>query len=347
MPETQKLSKKEFFDKIKLVPKAELHIHCEAVITLKTVKKLYEKNFNAKMPEEEEASLFAFSDLNGFIQSFLKVQSYFTDVSDFDLLFSDISDYLEENNIVYCEMFFSPSAFLKKGFSFEKIAESLSRNIEKIEKETGRKLRILFDVSRTFGRENAENNFDLVSSYKNDYFLGIGLGGAEASGPAKDFVRLFERAREKGLHAVAHAGEDVGPESVWDTVKLLKAERIGHGISSIRDPKLMEYLSEHRIPLEICVSSNTFTKKLVSSAEDHPVKAFYEAGIPVTIATDDPTFFFTTLLNEYWILYSKINFSIKEILDLIANGFRLSFLPEKEKNLYLEELEKAVSTAGF
>lgn len=347
MPETQKLSKDEFFAKVKLVPKVELHIHCEAVITIQTVKKLYEKAFNEKMPKEEESSLFSFSDLNGFIKSFLKVQSYFTDISDFDLLFLDIADYLEENNIVYCEMFFSPSAFLKKGFSFEEIAGSLVKNIEKLEKETGRKLRILFDVSRTFGRENAENNLDLVSKYKNDYFLGIGLGGTEASGPAKDFTHPFERARSLGFHAVAHAGEDVGPESVWDTVKLLKAERIGHGISSIQDEKLVKYLSEHKIPLEICVSSNTFTKKLVSRAEDHPVRAFYDAGIPITIATDDPAFFFTTLLNEYWILYTKINFTMEEILDLIANGFRLSFLTEKEKDVYLEKMKQAISAAGL
>lgn len=342
-----KLSQKDFFDKLKQIPKAELHLHCEAVVTLSTVKKLYQKAFNAEMPADEEKSLFNFSDLNGFIQSFLKVQSYFTDISDFDLLFMDAADYLEQNNIVYAEMFFAPSAFLKKGFSFEEIVSSLSKNIEKIEKDTGRKLKILFDVSRTFGRENAERNFELVSKYRNNAILGIGLGGTESSGPAKDFAPLFERARSEGFHTVAHAGEDVGPESVWDTVTFLKAERIGHGISSIQDETLVSYLSEHKIPLEICVTSNVFTKKLVSKVEDHPVRAFYDAGIPITIATDDPAFFFTTLLNEYWILYSKLNFTSEEILDLLANSFRLSFLSESEKKHYLEEIKKAAETAGF
>ena len=137
------------------------------------------------------------------------------------------------------------------------------------------------------------------------------------------------------------AGEDAGPESVWDAIKVLNSERIGHGITTIQDPELVKYVAENKIPLEVCPTSNVFTKHYVKSMEEHPVRALYDAGILVTIGSDDPVFFKTTVNEEYYNLYSKLNFTISEIEDLICNSFKASFLPAKKKETYIKDVKKA------
>lgn len=160
------MNKSEFFTSLQQVPKSELHVHIEAVITLNSIEKLYKKRFNNEMPKEEQFSLFDYEDLSGFITSFLKVQDLFTEVNDFDLLFDDFSNYLDKNNIKYCEAFFAPSAFLKKGFKYDEMIQNFSKNIQKIKNEKNIVIKLLPDVSRTFGLENAEQNYKLIKDRK-------------------------------------------------------------------------------------------------------------------------------------------------------------------------------------
>lgn len=175
------------------------------------------------------------------------------------------------------------------------------------------------------------HNYELLNQFPCEDIIGIGLGGAESKGPAKDFAPVYERALKEGWHAVVHAGEDVGPESIWDSINYLHAERIGHGITAIQDEKLMEELKKTKLPIEICITSNTFTKKIVQKAKDHPVRAFYDKGIAVNINTDDPVFFKTTLLDELWICHKDLNFTMDEIKDLVKNSFLQSFMSDSEK----------------
>ena len=140
-----------------------------------------------------------------------------------------------------------------------------------IKKEEGRTVKFLIDVSRTYGIENAMKNLDLLLSNPRESIIGIGLGGAESQGPAKDYETVFAKARENGLHSVAHAGEVEGPFSIWDSLRKLQAERIGHGISAIYDDELVKYLAEKKIPLEICPTSNVLTRHYVKALEEHPI----------------------------------------------------------------------------
>ena len=191
------------------------------------------------------------------------------------------------------------------------------------------------DVSRTFGCENAMNNYNLLKEFPCEDVIGIGLGGAESKGPAKEFAPVYEQALKDGFKAVAHAGEDVGPESIWDAINYLHAQRIGHGVTAIQDEKLMEELKRTQLPIEICITSNTFTKKIVKEAKAHPVRTFFDKGLMVNINTDDPVFFKTTLLDELWICHNDLNFSMQDIKTLIKNSFASSFLSEEAKqNLY-------------
>lgn len=334
------MNKSEFFTLLKQIPKAELHIHIEAVITMASVKKLYKKRFDKEMTKQEEDDLFSYDDLPGFIAAFLKIQDLFTEVKDFDLVFSDFAKYLEDNNVKYCEAFFAPSAFIKKGFDYKEMVENFSANIDKIKKEKGITIKLLIDVSRTFGLENAQSNYEMFKNVPCNHIIGIGLGGNEIKGPCNLFGPVFVQAHKDGFHAVAHAGEDVGPESVWDAIKVLGSERIGHGITTIQDPELVKYVAENKIPLEVCPTSNVFTKHFVKSMEEHPVRQLYDAGVLVTIGSDDPVFFKTTVNEEYYNLYSKLGFTISEIEDLICNSFRASFLSDEEKNKYITEVNK-------
>lgn len=337
------MKKENFYSFLQLVPKAELHIHIEAVITLESICALYEKRFGKKMTKAEQTALFTYDDLNGFIKAFLQVQDLFTEVGDFDYVFADFERYLKGNGISHCEAFFAPSAFIKKGFDYKEMVKNFQRNINRIKKESGITIDLMMDVSRTFGLENSLNNYKIFCENPSKCMIGIGLGGAEQKGPCKDFGPVFEKAHADGFHAVAHAGEDVGPDSVWDAIKILHSERIGHGITSIQDSALVDYLAEKQIPLEICPTSNTFTKKIVTRTEDHPVREFFDRGLLVVIGTDDPVFFKVTLLDELWSLHKKLHFTMDEIKVLIQNSFKASFLSDKKKKEYLKQVDEAWS----
>lgn len=334
------MNKSEFYKFFKDIPKAELHIHIEAVMSRETIKKLYLKKNGVEFSDSEIKKLFSYSDLNGFIAAFLHVQDLFTEVSDFDLIFEDLKNYLLRNGVVHCEAFFAPSAFIKKGFDYAEMTKNFEKNLKKIKEETGITVWLLGDVSRTFGLENAENNYKMFKEHPFDGFIGIGLGGAEQKGPSKEFGPVFEKAIADKYHAVAHAGEDVGPESIWDALRICHAERIGHGITSVQDPELVKYVRDNKIPIEVCPTSNVFTKKYVKKMAEHPVREMFDKGIPVTIATDDPIFFGAELLDEYWNLYSKLHFSKKDMKQIIINSFDDSFLPNDKKESFKAKVEQ-------
>ncbi|MBP3742555.1 MAG: adenosine deaminase [Treponema sp.] len=335
------MNKAEFENILKPIPKAELHLHLEAVISMAGIKKLYKNKFGKAMSAEEQKELFAYEDLNGFIESFLKIQGMYSSVEDFRIVFDELCNYLTDNGITYTEVFFAPTAFLKMGFKYEDMVKIFHEKITEIKKKTGITIKLLMDVSRTFGCENAMNNYNLLKSNPCEDIIGIGLGGAEAKGPAKDFAPVYEQAIKDGFKVVAHAGEDVGPESMWDSINYLHAQRLGHGITAIQDEKLMEELKTSQLPIEICITSNTFTKKVVKKAKEHPVRTFFDRGIAVNINTDDPVFFKTTLLNELWICYHDLNFTLEEIKQLVKNSFLHSFMSDEEKAAAVKSVDKA------
>lgn len=342
--ELKMVTKSDFYECFRKIPKAELHLHIEAVISFDSVKKLYLKknpNISEADAKKEIDKIFEYSDLNGFIQAYLKVQDFYESVDDFDLIFEDLKNYLVRNGIVYAEVFSAPSAFIKKGFDFGEMTKNYQKNIRKIKEETGIEIKMLIDVSRTFGPENAEQNLSLVLNNRIPEVIGIGLGGSESKGPCKEFGEVFEKARENGLCTVAHAGEDCDAYSIWDAVNILKVSRVGHGITAIQDEKLMDTLVEKKVALEVCPTSNIFTKKYVKKLSEHPIRNFFDKGICVTINTDDPLFFRAELLDEYWNAYSKIGFKKSELKQIIKNSFLASFLSDEDKSKFIEKVDIA------
>jgi adenosine deaminase len=258
---------------------------------------------------------------------FLFILDSIRSTDDFSLIFGSLTNYLKSNNIRYAEVFFAPSRLIQNGLDFNEMAQTLDILARESRISGGPEVKFLVDVSRTFGAENASRNLQRVLACRVPSIIGIGLGGAELMGPARDYKDVFAQARANGLHTVAHAGEDDGPWSVRDAVEILKVERIGHGISAIQDPELLNIIRDRQIPIEICLTSNIFTGKYVRREQDHPVRRYYEMGIPISVNTDDPEIFNVDLSLEYLKFYKYLDFTITELVDLVRQGVYASFHP--------------------
>ena len=331
------------------VPKTEIHVHLEGLASVDTVWSLIQKN-KLSIPdvgsEDDIRRKFRVKSLEQFIDLFLNViQNAFREEGDVKLLFTDALNYLRRNRIVYSEIHFAPSMFLKNGHSFDRLMAILDGGAKDLARE-GYEVRFIIDVSRTFGVRNAMKNLELTLGNRIPSIVGIGLGGQESSGPARDFVPVFEKAREAGLRVVAHAGEAVGPESVRDAVERLGAERIGHGISSILDASVMDLLQDRRIPLEVCPSSNLFTGHYATTLRNHPIGPFLERGLWVTVNTDDPTIFGVDLVDEYLGLISEGVFDLEQTIQLLRNGVYASFLPSAAQDRIWRDARSAIEAKG-
>lgn len=330
------------------IPKTEIHLHIEACVGSSSYHELMEKY--AIPHDEKTTSLTDFSkigSLKSMLESFYFVQSFFREPEDFLLVVKDVVAYARRNNIYYIEAFVSPSMVLNRGMiSFNDMFATLVKGFDAAEKQQKVDVRLIVDVSRSFGPENAMNNLKLTMDFLKKHptrrILGIGLGGQEIGHPCRDYEEVFAVAREADLHVVAHAGEEVGPESVWEAIDLLKAERIGHGTSAMLDPELVRRLAEDQVPLEICPTSNVITRKYVDDMAKHPIRKFFDAGVKVTVNTDDPMLFSIELNEEYERVATQVGFSRDEILTLVRNNLDSTFLPESTRRGHWKRVQKAV-----
>ena len=333
------------------LPKTEIHLHLEGLASVNTIWSLIQENkihYEGINKIEDLKNRFQIESLDEFLSLFINViQNSFQKENDLKYLITDAKDYLKRNNIFYSEIFFAPTKFLENGFDFKKMMDVLDTGSQIIKKEEGITVKFLIDVSRTYGSENAMNNLNLLLANPKDNIIGIGLGGAESQGPAKDYDEVFNIARENGLHVVAHAGEVEGPYSIWDSLRILQAERIGHGISAIYDDELVNYLMKNKTPLEICPTSNILTRHYVKTLEEHPIKEFYHRGVNVTLNTDDPTLFGVELIDEYMNLIEADIFSPKELLEILKNTHFASFMSPNEKVATWREIEKKINRSPY
>jgi aminodeoxyfutalosine deaminase len=238
--------------------------------------------------------------------------------------------------VVAAEVFFSPVIFTRRGIPFLEMLDAMDKAAARERARGGPALFWILDGVRQWGPEGMEENLK-CAALAPGRILGIGLGGDERSVAAEAFASLFHAARGMGLRTVAHAGEFDGPASVWKAVEVLGAERIGHGIRSCEDSKLMAMLRRHRIPLEVCPTSNLRTG-VVRSWSEHPLPRLVAAGIRITVNTDDPALFRTSLHAEYQALRKRLGLGSAAILKIQKEGVRASFLATAEKRRILKSL---------
>lgn len=332
---------------IRSLPKVELHLHAEACLGPAGYAELL-----GRLPErargllpDDYSRLSAPGPLDDLVRRFVLLQSLFSSPGDYALLARNLQEYADSENIHYMEVFVSPTIPLRSGkVDFAGIMDPLVEG-------AGPDISYIVDLSRGFGADNARNNLDLVLDYRNRHpeapIVGVGLGGRETSGDELEFRDIFRRAREAGLHTVAHAGEETGPEMVREAVFGLGSERIGHGTSAMFDTDLMAELSALGIPLEICPTSNLRTGAFVRSFQDHPASLFRDAGIPVSINSDDPALFGAGLGDELVTTASELGFGLSGVLECLVTSIRASFMPQPRKLLALDSLVRAVRSTDL
>ena len=282
------------------------------------------------------------------IANFLFLQTLFRSPEDFMFMVRDVEKYCAANNIPYIELHLSPTMVLRSGYvSFDDFITVIVDGFDELERRGGPDARIIIDLSRSYGLENARGNLAKLLAFLGKKptrrIIGVGLGGQEMGNPCLTYAGVLADAREAGLHVVVHAGEEVGPESIWQAVRDVGADRIGHGTSAVFDPSLMDYLKEHSIPLEVCPTSNIITGKYVQTYEKHPIKQFMDEGLFVTVNTDDPMLFDIDLNGEYESLAETFNLEADTVIGLAENAIRASFMDDSSKQSFRKRLREAVS----
>ena len=318
------------------VPKVELHLHLEGAIPQEALWQLIQKySGDSSIPDIEALrQKFQFRDFPHFIETWVWKNQFLREYDDFTLIAEAVAQNLARQNVRYAEMFYTPSDFFHHGLEVQKLTAAIRGGLGRV---TQIETALILDFCRDRGPENANRNLDAVKEVKQLGVIGVGIGGSEQSYPPEPFAGVYEKARQFGFHNGAHAGEAAGPESIWGAVRSLKVERIGHGTRAIEDKTLIRYLAEKQIPLECCPLSNVRTG-VVKSIEEHPVKRFFDAGLLVTVNTDDPAMFGNSLAQEYQMLEERLGFSRDEVRKLILNGVKASWLSTDRKKKLHETL---------
>jgi adenosine deaminase/aminodeoxyfutalosine deaminase len=317
------------------LPKVELHLHLEGAVRPETLLELSQNKSGLREKVDEwitarRAQRFRYGNFREFLSAFKIVTLLIEAPQDYALVTTRLIEWLAEQNVQYAEIIFAAGVVLWKKQPVDAVFEAVAAAAEEAEARTGVRVKWIFDAIRHFGTDHAREVLRWAARYRSRGVVGFGIGGDEAGGPAKLFPDIFREARDLGLHGVAHAGEACGPESIRDAVELLGAERIGHGLTAIRDANVIALLRERRIPLEVCPSSNVSTG-LIARFEDHPLPDFLEEGLVVTLNSDDPAMFGTCLQEEFLQAARCFEFSRETLAGLCRNAVRASFLSEDEK----------------
>jgi aminodeoxyfutalosine deaminase len=322
---------------LKAAPKAELHVHLEGSIRPATLLVLAQRN-GVALPADTEHGLrewFKFRDFAHFIEIYIAVTHCLKTAEDYELVAYEFGAEMARHNVRYAEVTFTPSTQRWLGVPHATWLAGLNHGRQRAHEEFGVELRWIFDIVRSIPDRDrqiagADYTTRVAIECQDEGVVALGLGGLEAGYPAEDFARWFDQARAAGLHSVPHAGETAGPQNIWASLRSLGAERIGHGVRAIDDPKLVAYLAEHHIPLEVCPTSN-LRLGIVASYAEHPLRRLFEAGVPITVNSDDPALFATTLTGELALLSDPYGLDAAALDDIILNGVRHAFLPASEK----------------
>jgi aminodeoxyfutalosine deaminase len=323
------------------LPKAELHVHHVGSASPRIVAELAARHEGASPVPADPAALadyFAFRDFGHFIEVYLSVVDLIRDDEDVRTLTYEVARELARQQVRYAELTITPYSHVRRGIPAAAFCEAIEDARTSADADFGIDLRWCFDIPGEAGLPAAEETLRIALDQRPAGLVSFGLGGPEVGVPRPQFKPYFDKARAAGLHSVPHAGETTGPETIWDALRDLGAERIGHGISAARDPELMAYLAEHRVPLEICPTSNVRTRA-VPSLDEHPLAALVAAGVPVTINSDDPPMFGTTLEEEYAVAARLLDLDADGVADLARSAVTASFRPDAGKAALLAEID--------
>ncbi|MFR9795861.1 adenosine deaminase [Streptomyces sp. MS06] len=324
------------------LPKAELHVHHVGSASPRIVSELAARHPDSRVPTDPEAlaDYFTFTDFAHFIEVYLSVVDLVRTPEDVRLLTYEVGRELARQQVRYAELTITPFSSTRRGIDERAFMDAIEDARKAAEAEFGTVLRWCFDIPGEAGLEAAEETARLATDdrLRPEGLVSFGLGGPEVGVPRPQFKPYFDRAIAAGLRSVPHAGETTGPETVWDALTHLGAERIGHGTSSVLDPRLLAHLAERRIPLEVCPTSNIATRA-VRSLDEHPLAEFVRAGVHVTVNSDDPPMFGTDLNTEYAVAARLLDLDERGLAELAKNAVEASFLDEAGRSRLTAEID--------
>jgi adenosine deaminase/aminodeoxyfutalosine deaminase len=326
---------------IRRLPKAELHLHLEGTITPETLVDLSQRHDGHPLTLEQAQAIYHYTDFTGFMMAFKAVAERLRTAEDYELIAYRMLERLSRQGVIHAEVYVSVGVvYYWKKMDFDPLFVGMERGRKRAEADFGVTAYWIFDAARQFGAEEAARVFRKAAELRGEHpsIIGIGIGGDERHTGADPFRELYAEARDAGLRLTAHGGETVGPEGIWGALNI-GAERIGHSLSAIHDAELMSVLSERQVPIEICISSNVRTGCL-PVLEDHPVRRYFDAGLMITLNSDDPAMFGSDLESEYRLAQDHFGFNNEHLRELAANSIEASFLPPEQKVAALHRIEK-------
>jgi len=334
---------------IREMPKTDLHCHLDGSVRIDTVLDLAKKQ-NVELPTNDK------KELKKLLVPGLKCKSLVDYLRPFDITLSvmqepealartafELAEDAAKENIWYLEVRYSPVLHMKKGMKLTEIVDSVLAGLREAEKKYSIKTGVIICGMRNINPETSLTLAELAMAYKNQGVVGFDLAGAEESYPAKHHREAFYLILNNNINCTAHAGEAYGPESIHQALHYCGAHRIGHGTRLKEDGDLLNYINDHRVPMEVCLTSNIQTKAS-NSFETHPLKFYYDYGLRVTINTDNRLISQTTMTKELHLAAKYADWNMADLKNVIVSGFKSAFMPMREKAIMLSmvnaELEK-------
>jgi aminodeoxyfutalosine deaminase len=314
------------------IPKAELHVHLEGSIQPGTLMELARRN-RVALPVSDEAGLrevYRFKDFAHFVETYMAVTGCLRTPDDYQLIAYQFGADRARQNIRYTEATFSILTNVQfTGLPWQEILKGLNTGRERARRDFDVEIQWVFDIVRD-NPETQSRVLEIALAAQDEGCVALGLGGNEAKFPPELFAETFAKAHQAGLPRVPHSGETGGPANIWTSIDQLYADRLGHGVHCIEDPGLVAELRKRQIPLEVCPTSNV-RLKVFPDYPSHPLRRLWDAGLAITIGSDDPPMFNTDLNQEYEILVEYFHFTVEELERASLNGLNFSLLPEGEK----------------
>jgi adenosine deaminase len=324
------------------MPKAELHIHIEGSLEPELIFALAQRNGVALAYPSVAAlrAAYAFTDLQSFLDIYYAGASVLIQAQDFEDMAMAYFARAAADNIVHAELFFDPQTHTARGVSFETVIRGLTRACVRAQRELGISSALIMCFLRHLSEEEAFATLEEAMPYRGQ-FIGVGLDSGERGNPPEKFARVFARCRELGLHAVAHAGEEGPPQYIRDALDVLKVERIDHGVRCIEDPALVQRLARDQVPLTVCPLSNV-KLRVFDTLADHNLAALLDAGLCVTVNSDDPAYFGGYLNQNFVETFEALpRLNAQHAHQLASNSFQASFVGDADKQRWSEALNAA------
>lgn len=319
------------------MPKVELHVHLEGSVRPETLLKLA-KRHQVALPADDVDGLrkwYTFRNFDHFIEIYMTISSCLRTAEDIELIAREFLVGQAEQNIRYSEVTFTPfNQYMNNQLGFHEQMDAVNRARAWAEKELDVRMGIIMDIPRIIPPEDGLLVADWAIERYGDGLIALGLGGPEVDNPPEKYQAAFDRVRAAGLPCILHAGETVGPPSIWSAIRVADTRRIGHGVRAIEDPQLVAYLRETQIPLEVCPTSN-ICLKVYPSLDEHSLPGLMSQGLYMTINSDDPPMFNTTLTNEYLIGHRAFGWGAVQIRQLVLDAVKATLLPEQEREAML------------